>query len=83
MNFIAGLYFVIVRFVNWPTLSEALAMERQGKRLLLFCIVIAAINVIEIGTGLKFIGWTIVMAAEFALGIFVGLIINKYYQIMT
>ena len=81
MNFVAGLYFIITRFVNWSSLSEATTMERQGSLLLMFCMAISFINAIEIDSGSNFMGWLIVMIFEFLLGAFIGLLLDKYYKL--
>ncbi len=80
MNLVAGFYFVLTRFVNWSSISEAVTMEKQGKYLLLFCIIISTINVLEIGGDGKILGWIIVMIAEFSLGALLGLVIDRYYR---
>ena len=80
MNTIAGFYFIMTRFVDWPSLSEASTMERQGTILLLFCMAISFINVLEIDQGNRIPGWALVMSVEFFLGALIGLMVDRYYK---
>ena len=81
MNTIAGFYFIMTRFVDWPSLSEASTMERQGTILLLFCMAISFINVLEIDQGNRIPGWALVMSLEFFLGAAMGLMVDRYYKL--
>ena len=80
MNIIAGFYFVMTRTVDWTSLSEAATMERQGKYLLMFCMVIALINALEKGGG-TIGGWLVVMLLQFATGAIFGIAIDKYRRL--
>ena len=81
MNFIAGFYFILTRFINWDTIGEATTMERQGTLLLMFCIFISAINAFELGSGMKILGWLTIMTLEFLIGAFIGLVVERYYRL--
>lgn len=81
MNIIAGFYFVMTRAVDWASLSEAATMERQGKYLLIFCMVIALINALEKGDGGTIGGWLVVMFLQFATGAIFGIAIDKYRRL--
>lgn len=82
MNLAAGFYFSFTRFANWPSISEATAMERQGKFLLLFVASIASVNALETGVlDGHIVGWFVVMMSELALGAGVGILIDKYYRL--
>lgn len=81
MNVIAGFYFIATRFVAWSSLSEATTMEKQGSRLLIFCMAISFINAVEIDNGENFLGWLSVMGLEFFMGALIGVISDKFYKI--
>lgn len=82
MNLAAGFYFTFTRFVNWPSISEATTMERQGKFMLLFVACISAVNALEVGLeDSHMAGWFAVMLIELVIGAAIGIVIDRYYRL--